>query len=76
MSLIIGLVLLVACGCLSLWGDKRRFERRNAMGLQVYQSYWHKIKVTSLEILIGILKWVLAVLGVWYTAYGAFNYLA
>ena len=72
MHLTVGLILLAISVCLFLWVDKRKFERKNHAAVEEFESYTSFWKVKVLEASVGILRWILAILGAFYTAFGIF----
>lgn len=53
----IGIVLL-------LWANKRRFDRRNEAGVELYSSFYSMLGARSIDALIGLVGFVTFMYGV------------
>lgn len=62
-ALIIGIVLLAAGGLARFWVGRRKFHRRNAAGLEEFQSYGGALATQGLERLASIAGVVLILFG-------------
>ena len=62
-ALIVGIVLLAAGGFARLWVGRRRFHRRNAAGVEEFQSYGGALATQGIEKLASIAGVVLILLG-------------
>lgn len=63
MSLLIGIVCIVASGFGATWVGKREFERRNVAGVEEHASFGAMVKTKTLENFVKFLSGICGFIG-------------